>query len=158
MSKSEQIHIQKHISPEELNKKIRVERDRNILKRLYFVKYRYEGESVAVSSQRVGITRSVGYIWQERWNTSGYDGLAPRYWGGRLSKLSDHQKDELKNLLHQKDNWTTKEVGDLILRNFDEEYTLKQVRVILRKFGIKCAKTPPYGYRMHPGEEKILKL
>jgi len=80
--KSEQIHIQKHVSLEELNKNIRSERDGRILKRLYFVKYRYEGESVAASSQRVGITRSVGYLWQEKWNTNGYDGLIPRYWGG----------------------------------------------------------------------------
>ena len=29
----------------------------------------------SVSSQRVGITRSVGYLWWERWNTNGYDGL-----------------------------------------------------------------------------------
>jgi len=81
--KSGQIHIQKHVSLEELNKKIRFERDGRILKRLYFVKYRYEGESVAVSSQRVGITRSVGYPWQERWNTNGYDGLGG--WGDLLS-------------------------------------------------------------------------
>jgi len=115
--KSEQIHIQKQVSLEELNKKIQFERDGRILKRLYFVKYRYEGESVAVSSQHVGITRSVGYLWQERWNTNGYDGLIPIYWGvGRPSKRSDHQKDELRDLLHQKDNWTTKEVGNLILR------------------------------------------
>ena len=157
MPKSEQIHIQKHISRGELNKKIKYETDGFILKRLYFVKYRYEGESVAVASQRVGITRSVGYIWQERWNTNGYDGLAPRYWGGRPSKLSDHQKDELKDLLRQKDNWTTKEVRDLILRNFDVEYTLKQVRVILHKFGMRCAKPYPYDYRRPPDAEEILK-
>jgi len=123
--KSEQILIQKHVSLEELNKNIRFERDGRILKRLYFVKYLYEGERVAVSSQRVGITRSVGYLWQERWNTNGYDGLIPRYWGvGRHSKLSDHQKDELKDLLHQKDNWKTKEVGNLILRTFIVENQL----------------------------------
>jgi len=156
--KSEQIHIQKHVSLEELNKKIRSERDGRILKRLYFVKYRYEGESIAVSSQRVGITRSVGYLWQERWNTNGYDGLIPRYWGvGRPSRLSDHQKDELKDLLHQKDNWTAKEVGDLILRTFDVEYTLKQVRVILHKFGMKYAKTYPYDHRRPNDSEENLK-
>ena len=43
---------------------------------------------------------------------------------GRPSKLSDHQKDELKDLLHQKDNWTTKEVGNLILRTFIVENQL----------------------------------
>jgi len=75
----------------------------------------------------------------------------------RPSKLSDHQKDELKDLLHQKDNWTAKEVGDLILRTFDVEYTLKQVRVILHQFGMKYAKPYPYDYRRPHDAEEIFK-
>ena len=126
MPKSKQIHIQKHVSFEELNKNIRSERNGRILKRLYFVKYRDEGESVAVSSQRVGITRSVGYPWQERWNTNGYDGLGV----GRPSKLSDHQKDELKNLLHQKDNWTTIVLNDTFRINLE----LSRVRYLSEKY------------------------
>ena len=58
MPKPEQIYIQRHMSNEELERKIKTERDVRILKRLYFIKYRYEGEGVKVASQRVGITRN----------------------------------------------------------------------------------------------------
>jgi len=83
MPKPEQIHIQRHMSDEELEEKIKTEKDARILKRLYFIKYRYEGESVKVASQRVGITRNEGYIWQKRWNEKEYIGLIPRFAGGR---------------------------------------------------------------------------
>ena len=114
MPKPEQIYIQRHMSNEELERKIKTERDVRILKRLYFIKYRYEGEGVKVASQRVGITRNEGYIWQKRWNEKGCSGLIPRYAGGRPSKLSDKQKEQLKVILKEGDNWTTEEVRVLI--------------------------------------------
>ena len=44
---SEQIPIQKHMTRDELESRIKtLEKDTKILKRLYFVKYRYDGESV----------------------------------------------------------------------------------------------------------------
>ena len=44
MSKPEQIPLQKHMGQEELQKRIKtLENDVKILKRLYFIKYRYNG-------------------------------------------------------------------------------------------------------------------
>ena len=52
-------------------------------------------------------------------------------WGvGRPSKLSDHQKDELKNLLHQKDNWTTIVLNDTFRINLE----LSRVRYLSEKY------------------------
>jgi len=124
------------MSLEELNGRIRVlERYTKVLKRLYFIKCRYHGMSVEAAAQHVGITRSVAYTWQRRWNEDGYEGLAPRHSGGRPSKLSDLQKERLKASLGFKDNWTTSEVRDLIFHEFGVEYTLKQVRIILKNLG-----------------------
>jgi len=55
---SEQIPIKKHMTRDELESRIKtLEKDAKILKRLYFVKFRYDGDSVEESSQRIGVTR-----------------------------------------------------------------------------------------------------
>ena len=158
MPRPEQIAIEKHMTREELQRRIRnLETDTKILQRLYFVKHRYDGMSVEESSQLVGVAKPVGYAWQERWNKDGYEGLIPRYAGGRPSKLSSQQKEKLLLLIKGKDTWTTDEVRLLILKEFGIEYTLKQVRIIVKKFGMKYAKPFVFDYRKPPNAEMILK-
>jgi len=158
MSKSEQIPIIRHIPIAELNKQIKnMERDTKILNRLYFIKFRYEGESVEQAANRVNMTKMVGYIWQERWNEESYEGLVPKYAGGRPSKLSDEQKERLIEKLKSRNNWTTDEVQDLIHREFGVDYTLKQVRVILKHFGMRFAKPFLHDYRKPEDAKELLK-
>ena len=69
MSRPEIIPINRLMSVEELDHKIKaVEKDVKILKRLYFIKFRYDGDSVEGAAEKIGITKRIGYIWQERWN------------------------------------------------------------------------------------------
>jgi len=158
MPRPEQIPLQKHMTKEELLRRIKtLETNTKILQRLYFIKHRYDGKSVEEASRLVGVAKPVGYDWQERWNESGYDGLIPRYAGGRPSKLSDHQKEKLQLLLKDKDVWTTDEVRLLISNEFSVEYTLKQVRIIAKNFGMKYAKPFTLDYRKPPNAEQILK-
>jgi len=158
MPRPEQIPLQKHMTKEELRRRIKtLETNTKILQRLYFIKHRYDGKSVEEASRLVGVAKPVGYDWQERWNESGYDGLIPRYAGGRPSKLSDHQKEKLQLLLKDKDVWTTDEVRLLISNEFSVEYTLKQVRIIAKNFGMKYAKPFTLDYRKPPDAEQILK-
>lgn len=158
MPRPEQIPLQKHMTKEELRRSIKtLETNTKILQRLYFIKHRYDGKSVEEASRLVGVAKPVGYDWQERWNESGYDGLIPRYAGGRPSKLSDHQKEKLQLLLKDKDVWTTDEVRLLISNEFSVEYTLKQVRIIAKNFGMKYAKPFTLDYRKPPNAEQILK-
>ncbi len=158
MSHPEQIYIQRHMSIEELDKRIKtLETNVKVLKRLYFVKHRYNGKSVIEACDLVGVKKPVGYIWQDRWNKEGYSGLIPRYAGGRPSKLSKKQKERLLELLHQKDNWTTDEVRNLIKKEFNVEYTLKQIRIILRNYGMIYAKPYVRDYRRPSDAEDILK-
>jgi putative transposase len=158
MPRPEQIPLQKHMTKEELRRRIKtLETNTKILQRLYFIKHRYDGKSVEEASRLVGVAKPVGYDWQERWNESGYDGLIPRYAGGRPSKLSDHQKEKLQSLLKDKDVWTTDEVRLLISNEFSVEYTLKQVRIIAKNFGMKYAKPFTLDYRKPPNAEQILK-
>ena len=158
MSRPEKIPINRSMGVEELNRRIKtVEKDVKILKRLYFIKFRYEGDSVEKASEKVGITKRIGYIWQDRWNDTGYNGIIPRYAGGRPSKLSQQQKNELEQLLKQKECWTTKDVKNLILGKFNIEYTLKQIYIILRDMGMNFGKTYPHDYRRPSNAEEILK-
>ncbi|MFZ3167568.1 MAG: helix-turn-helix domain-containing protein [Candidatus Methanoperedens sp.] len=116
------------------------------MQRLYFIKYRYEGVTVEEAASRVEISKPVAYIWQDRWNKEGYEGLKPKFAGGKPSKLSDDQKEQLKKILNKRDDWTTDEIKKLISDEFMVEYSLKQIRVILRKYGMKLAKPFPHDY------------
>jgi len=146
------------MSIEELSRMIKtVEKDVKILKRLYFIKFRYDGDSVEKASKKVCVTKRIGYIWQGRWNEKGYEGIIPRYAGGRPSKLTQQQKNELRQLLKQKESWTTKEVKELILREFNVDYTLKQIYIILRDIGMNFGKPYPRDYRRPPNAEEMLK-
>lgn len=158
MSGKEKILIQRHITVRELNKRIKsLETNVKVLKRLYFIKYRYEGVSVEDAAKRVEISKPVAYIWQDRWNEEGYVGLIPKFAGGRPSKLTDTQKAELRNILNERDDWSTEEVRNLIFEDFNVEYTPKQVRIILRKFGMRHAKPYPHDHRRPINAEEVLK-
>jgi len=150
MPKPEQIQIRRHMSLGELNRNIRIlERYAKVLKRLYFVKYRYQGMGVEAAASRVGITKSVGYTWQNRWNEGGYDGLVPKHAGGRPSKLSNAQREDLKGILSSKIGWTTAEVKDIILHEFGVEYTPKQVRIILKNDGCTILRSTNHHHQVN---------
>lgn len=158
MARPEQIPIQHHMNVEELNQRIKtLEKNTKILQRLYFIKYRYENESVEVASVRVGITKNEGYIWQRRWNKEGYPGIIPQYAGGRPSKLTLNQMNELAIHLKNGSNWTTEEVRSLVKEKFEIEYTPKQIRIILKKIGMHYAKPYTRDYRKPDNADELLK-
>ena len=158
MARTEEIAIERHMTVENLNRYIKsLETDVKILKRLYFVKYRYEGLSVQESAERVGTSKQIGYGWQSRWNSEGYEGLIPKYAGGRPSKLSDKQKEMLKITLDKRDDWTTEEVREQIYDDFNVTYTAKRIREILKGFGMKHGKPYCHDYRRPKDSEETLK-
>ncbi|MBM4241243.1 MAG: hypothetical protein FJ150_06230 [Euryarchaeota archaeon] len=50
----------------------------------------------------------------------------PKYGGGRPSKLTSEQKEDLKRILTERDDWTNSEIKDLIQNKFGVEYSLKR--------------------------------
>ena len=108
------IEIKKDVTMDELDKRIRsLEKNVRVLKRLYFVKYRYQGYTVKNASEMVDVTEAIGYEWQRRWNKDEYKGLIPRFGGGKPPKLTSEQKEQLKEELEGK-IWTTEEVREII--------------------------------------------
>ena len=158
MSRPASLKVKKWISSEELKERIRrKERDLKVLNRLHFMNYLYGGCSVPGASEKLGITKQTGYIWLERWNEDEYEGLIPRFAGGRPSKITDSQKSDLKELLEERDDWTTEEVRNLIHDKFGVDYSLKQVRIILKEMGLKFGKPYPYDYRQPDNVEEQFK-
>ena len=100
MTNQEQIPIERKITQKELTQKIKdLKKELKVLERLKFINYRYQGKSVDEAVALIGVTKRVGYIWQERWNKEGIEGLKPRYKGGKQSKISSEQLEELKEEL-----------------------------------------------------------
>lgn len=158
MTKSEQIQILRHMNVQDLTKQIkRLEKDTMVLQRLFFIKHRYDGKSVEEAANLVGASKNTGYIWQERWNEKGYEGLIPQFAGGRPSNLTLLQKEELRSILEEQGNWTTKEVQALISKRFGVDYSMKQVRVILKGFGMNYAKPYQHDYRKPENANEVLK-
>ena len=86
-----------------------------------------------------------------------YEGIIPRYAGGRPSKISEQQKSELEKILRRKESWTTKEIKDVISREFNVDYSLKQIYIILRDMGMNFGKPYPRDYRRPTNAEEMLK-
>ena len=57
------IEIKKDVTMDELDKRIRsLEKNVRVLKRLYFVKYRYQGYTVKNASEMVGVAKDVDHL------------------------------------------------------------------------------------------------
>ena len=157
MVKTEMYPIERKMAEDDLNRLIRsLERSTKVLKRLLFVKYRYDGYSVEEAARRIGITKMMGYTWQRRWNQDGYRGLMPRYARKGPSKMSVEQRNALKEKL-KNGQYTTAQVKSIIREEFGIEYTMKQVWAILKKMGMRYAKPYPHDKRRPRDAENVLK-
>lgn len=150
--------VEKHWSADELDQKIRgLKNDVRVLKKLYFIKSLYRGESVEKSADLICVTKATGYNWLKAWNKHGYEGLLFKPKSGRPSRLSDTDKEELEKILRKKDTWETREVQDLVKKEFSIEYSSWQIRRIMKSLGMKYAKPLPQDYRRPENAEDILK-
>ena len=98
----EHISIDRNMPLDDINVLIRHENNSRVLKRLYFVKFRFWEDSVEETATKVGVTKKTGYYWQDDWNKGGYAALIPNFCGGRKSKLTDDQIKELRILLEKR--------------------------------------------------------
>lgn len=135
---------------------IKKEKNQHVFHRLLFIRQLYDGIGVEKACERVCISRQTAYAWRDEWNAQGYDGLKPRFGGGKPPKLSKEQKEQLKQKLKSKDNWLTSEVRALIKREFDVAYSDRHVRKILRNFEMHYAKPYPHDYRQPENASGLL--
>ena len=134
MGRNRAYYVAKKISFGDLEKTIKgKEKELRVLKRLYFIRFLYQGYVIEEASEKLGITMPTAYEWLKRWNKSGYDGLVPNFNGGPKPKLSEEEIEMLKNLLKHKDDWKLKEVRKLIKEQFGIEHSEMHVWRIMVK-------------------------
>lgn len=151
------IPVKRHIPVKELKDLIRKEQNKRVHERLLFVYQLYKKDDVYSACETMCIAYQSGYNWIKAWNKDGYKGLIPNFGGGRPSKLTEKQKDELKELLKAKENWMTNEILNLIKKKFGVSYSSRQVSRILRSFGMHYSKPYPEDYRKPENAKEILK-
>ena len=150
--------IKKHIPVEDLNKRIKkLEKDVKVLNRLHFIKACYSGMSIKEAAELNGVSYSNAYVWFNRWNEEGPEGIIPKYAGGRPSYLTSDEKIELEKLLEQEDVITTEIVHKIIKDNFGVDYSHKQVRIIVKSLGYTYSKPYPINIETDPQKVEIFK-
>ena len=132
----------KHIPKEELITLYKKEKNSRIKERLLAIIYLYDNNTLEDTSKL--LNRSISSIkrWLRAWNNNGYNGLKPRFRGGRKPKLS---YDEWMKILKEIDNkgYTIKDVVVYIKDSRGVFVAYKTVWRILRKtFNVKYSK--PY--------------
>ena len=134
MGRNRAYQVAKQINLSDLEKTIKgKEKELRVLKRLYFIRFLYQGYVIEEASEKLGITMPTAYEWLKRWNKSGYDGLVPNFNGGPKPKLREEEIEILKNLLKHKDDWELKEVRKLIKEQFGVEHSEMHVWRIMVK-------------------------
>lgn len=164
MARPTAIGIVRHVSQDELNRVAKeyegemssYARKKRVYERLCFIRMRYRGYSVEESATTMGMTVKTGYNIQELWNEGGIAALEPRFGGGRTSKLSDEQKDEIARMLTI-NPMSTRDVRLYIMETYGIDYSEKQVHVILTKMGMRHAKPYPRDHRRPEDADGILK-
>ena len=110
-----------------------------IYERLYAMSLLAEGYSYDMVAHKMGKSYQTIHRWAKLCESEGIDGLKPNYEGGRPEKLSKEDLQKLDNMIQEYDEITTDQVHDLILKEFNVEYSMKQVWVILtQKLNYKC--------------------
>ncbi len=158
MGRKQEKEIIRHVTLEELNKRIKKEeKSVRVLERLYFIKFMYKGDTIKEACQKVDISEPTGYSWLDSWNKQGYEGLVPNFSGGPKPKLGEAERDELKRMLAEKDAWTLREVRELIKAKFNVGYSEMQIWRMLTSWNMHHAKPYVLDKRRPDDAEEILK-
>jgi transposase len=135
--------IERHLSEAEVDAKLRDEEDPEMVRRLGFIKNLYQGDTLGEAAGREGKSQPTGARWAERWNDDGVSGLAPDHGGGRPSKLTDGERQQLRDLLEADQPWTTQDVLHLIEEEFGVTYHPNYIYELLRSFDMHDAEPRP---------------
>jgi putative transposase len=158
MSKDSKELIIEHISPSMLNDYIRMlEKVAKKINRLHFVQQMYDGRTVREACAILKMSERTGYNWLKKWNDGGLDGLNHKKGAGRPPFLSDDQFKEVDDYIKNNDSLETKDVHEFIEKNFGVDYTLKQIREIIKKLDYGWIKPYPVYSKSPDNAKEILK-
>lgn len=157
IARKREVRVKRQLGEEELGESISKEEDPRVQERLIFIKCIYDGDGVEEAADKVARAKSTGYDWLYRWNDGGLEGLKPDFGGGRPPKLPEEERQELKEILEERNDWTLKEISALIEEEYGIKYSRSHLPKVLKSMGMNCGKPYQKDYRRPENAEKILK-
>lgn len=141
-----QKEVERHLSSNELDEAIEQAQQNDkarLVRRLVCIKNLYLGDTLSEAADRVGVDQATVSRWTDEWNEHGIEGLQPDFGGGRPSKLSDDEREQLQAVLEKHQPWTTTEIQLLVEEAFDVSYSKRHISRLLRSFGMNYAVPRP---------------
>ncbi|WP_169805350.1 helix-turn-helix domain-containing protein, partial [Methanobrevibacter cuticularis] len=95
-----------------LNKIIsRHQQEADVLKKLIFIRFLYNGKSVDEAVELMEISLSTGHRWLDEWNEGGYENLYPKYKnGGIKAKLTEEEFKKLDEIMINESFLSTRKI------------------------------------------------
>jgi transposase len=143
MGKGRRKEIERHLSEDDLDARLRDAEDPEMVRRLGFIKNLYRGDTLGEAAAREGRSQPTGARWAAQWNDGGVDELAPDHGGGRPPKLTASERQQLWQLLETDQPWTTRAVHHLIEERFDVTYHPNYIYELLQSLDVHSAKARP---------------
>lgn len=110
--------------------------------RLYAMNLLSEGYSYDMVADKMNKSYQTIHRWAKTCESYGIEGLKPNFDGGRPGKLSQEDLEKLNQIIQEHEEITISEVHDLLISEFNAEYSMKQVWVILtEKLNYECKNT-----------------
>lgn len=136
MSRNRRKEITRHLSEDELDRRLAETNDPDIVCRLIFIKNLYAGDTLEDAANRVGKSASTGSRWARRWNEGGLERLTPDSGGGRPPKLGVEERKALVERLENRQPWEPNEIKQLLSEEFGVEYHPAYLSEFLRNLGL----------------------
>lgn len=105
----------------------------------------------------LGIPQKTAYNWLYKWNEYGVDGLNHKKGAGRPPFLTETQFEEVGEFIKNNDSLGTKDVHYFIEMNYSIDYSLKQVRQIIKKLEYSWIKPYPIFSKSPENAKEIMK-
>ena len=142
MANKIQKQVKKCIKKTRLNKLIsRHQQNADVLKKLIFIRFLYDGKTVEEAAKLMVISFSTGHRWLDEWNEGGYENLYPKYKNcGRKAKLTEEQFKKLDEIMINESFLSTRKVHKIIKEQFNIDYSITRIPAIVKKLGYSYKK------------------
>jgi putative transposase len=152
------LKVESYMSVEDLNTHIRkFEGDCKTATRLHLIKLAMKTGNLKEACEILDIPIKTGQDWVKKWNKNGIDGLRHKKGAGRPSYLLEGQFEELDEWMEGKEYLVTKDVYSYIKEHFGIDYSIKQVRRIVKKLNYTWVSPYPIADEQAENAEELLK-
>jgi putative transposase len=122
----------------EFDRLIEIEKNKKVLKKLFYLRLRSKNLDVATASDLMNIKISTAYHLDDVWRYEGYNGLFHKKGAGPSSKLNANELEEFGVLLDEKEEWLMSDIIELVKNEFNIEYSYNGLKKLLdNNFDVK---------------------